>query len=146
MIIKVDFEQVLNIWKNHLWLNRTSQIESHSAMLLNKTYDIKNFEYQSTYFVYVVDGVIAGCNSGHMCSDLTYRSRGLFVFPEFRKKGKGVRLLKATIDQAMQEKATCVWSYPRQSSWSTYAAAGFELSSDWEQGETGINAYCMRKI
>jgi len=78
-----------------------------------------------------------------MCKDNHYRSRGLYVFPNFRGKGIGTILLKATIAQAMVESAVLCWSYPKKTSWKSYLAAGFELASDWGGSETSdANAYC----
>jgi N-acetylglutamate synthase-like GNAT family acetyltransferase len=142
MIDLVDYEIILDIWQNHLWSNRISKIESHSAMLLDRSYSIKNFDYVPSYFVYLKDNKIAGCNSGHMCSDGTFRSRGLFVFEEYRGNRIGVELLERTIQQARTEHASCIWSYPRQSSWNTYCKAGFTLVDEWENSEMSINAYC----
>jgi len=146
MIVKTTFPTILNIWQNYLWINRKSKIESHSAMLLDKTYDIKNFDYEASYFLYVIDGKIAGCNSGHKCSDNTYRSRGLYVFPEYRGHGYGTQLLLETIKQGKVEFANTVWSYPRSESWDTYKKAKFKLVSDWEESEMGRNAYCLLKF
>jgi GNAT superfamily N-acetyltransferase len=146
MIIKTEFDNIKEIWQTFLWPTRISKIETHSAMLLNKTYDIKNFDYAPTFLLYMIDDKIAGCNSGHMCSDNTYRSRGLYVFPEYRKKGIGKELLKFTINIGREEHADTVWSYPRYESWSTYSSAGFNLLSSWEKSETGTNAYCILKV
>jgi GNAT superfamily N-acetyltransferase len=78
-----------------------------------------------------------------MCNDEQYRSRGLYVFEKFRGKGIGTILLKATIEQARTENAILCWSYPKQTSWKSYLAAGFELASEWESSETSdSNAYC----
>jgi GNAT superfamily N-acetyltransferase len=142
MILQVQYKDIVTIWKNDLWPERQSAIETHSAMLIDKTFDIKNFSYPATYFLYLFNNKIIGCNSGHMCADNSYRSRGLFVYPEYRGKGIGVKLLQATITQGQKENAKFVWSYPRQTSWHTYEKAGFKLTSDWEQSEMYINAYC----
>ena len=139
---KVTFSEILPIWTNDLWPDRVSTIESHSAMLFDGSYSMDNFDHTASYFCFQVDGVVAGINSGHMCSDLSYRSRGLFVYPEFRKKGIGRALLMATIDQARFENAKFVWSFPRQNSWKVYESAGFSLVSDWFDDEMGVNAYC----
>lgn len=146
MIIKTTFSTILEIWQNYLWADRKSKIESHSAMLLDKTYDLKNFNYIPSYFVYIVDNKIVGCNSGHKCCDDTYRSRGLYVFPEYRGRGFGTELLKETIKQAKIERATSVWSYPKLESWNTYKKANFKLISDWKESEMGTNAYCLLKF
>jgi len=146
MIVKISFEEILEIWQTYLWPTRISKIESHSAMLLDGTMTLQNWQYQPSYFAFKLDNNIVGCNSGHKCEDNSYRSRGLFVFPEYRKKGIGVELLKYTVQQGIDEGCNLVWSYPRQSSWNTYQKTGFSLYSDWHQGENDINAYCVLKI
>ena len=144
MIIEIDYESIFPIWEQFLWNNRQTKIETHSAMLYNSSnYDIKNFEYKATYLAFCVNDTIAGVNSGHMCSDGKYRSRGLFVFPQFRHQGIGTELLKATIVQGLSERATFIWSYPRETSWGTYHKAGFNLLGDWHDSELGRNAYCF---
>jgi len=145
-IVETDFDTINKIWTEHLWPSRISKIETHSAMLLNKTYDIKNFDHKVTFLLLYEGNHIAGCNSGHMCSDNTYRSRGLYVFPEYRKKGYATSLLKHTINIGKDEHACSVWSYPRYESWSSYGAAGFSLITSWEKSETGTNAYCICKV
>lgn len=142
MIIKTDFDTINKIWTEHLWVDRKNKIEPHSAMLLSGEYELKNYKFVPSFFIYVIDGQIIGCNSGHKCCDGTYRSRGLYVFNDYRKKGYGKELLLATINQGQLEKATCVWSYPRRESWNTYKSAGFVLISDWITNEGYLNAYC----
>jgi len=142
MIQTVNFSDILPIWTEHLWPERVSKIESHSAMLFLGGLDIGNFNYKATYFFYMVGDIIAGCNSGHLCVDNTYRSRGLYVFPEYRNRGIGMRLLLATINQARNEYANSIWSYPKEKAFTTYRNAGFTLVSNFEPSELGQNAYC----
>lgn len=142
MIKKISYDEILDVWINHLWVNRTSKIESISAMLYQKGYDLNNYNYIPTFFGYFYNDKLAGVNSGHKCYDGTYRSRGLFVFQEYRHYGIGKKLLLETIEQGKLEKASLVWSFPRKESWSTYESAGFTLAGEWQQSETGINAFC----
>ena len=142
MVTRIEFSEILPIWSNDLWPNRISKIESHSAMLFDGSYSMLNFDYTASYFCFEIEGTIAGVNSGHACSDGSYRSRGLFVYPEFRNKGIGRALLMAAIDQARFENAKFVWSFPRQNSWKVYESAGFSLASGWFDDEMGVNAYC----
>lgn len=142
MIVEITFEEILNVWVNYLWVDRKSPIEPNSAMLYLEGYDLKNFDYNPTFYGYYVDGILAGVNSGHMCCDKSYRSRGLYVFPEYRNKGIATLLLSETIFKGSKENASFVWSLPRKESWKAYENAGFELTSDWVNTETGINAYC----
>lgn len=141
---QISFDEILPIWKNYLWPGRVSEITPNSAMCFLEGYDLFNMQTTPTFFAYVIDDEIAGVNSGHMCNDNEYRSRGLFVFEKFRGRGIGTILLKATIMQAQEEKANMCWSYPKLTSWRTYQKAGFVLASDWEKSETSdANAYCI---
>lgn len=144
MISNISFDEISSIWSQRLWPNRKSPIETHSAMLF-KSSDVAmgNFLLPAWYHGIYDLGVLAGVNSGHMCIDGSARSRGLYVFPEYRGKGYGRVLLRATIDQATKEGALFAWSFPRDTSWKTYESAGFTLVSDWQRSETSAaNAYC----
>jgi GNAT superfamily N-acetyltransferase len=68
------------------------------------------------------------------------------VFHEYRGQGIGQSILLATIEQARKENCDFVWSYPKKSSWRTYAAAGFELAGDWHDSEMDVNAYCKKLL
>lgn len=140
---KISFDQILPIWRDHLWPNRISEITSNSAMCFLEGYDLFNMQTEPTFLAYMIDGEIAGVNSGHMCNGKHYRSRGLYVFDKYRGNGLGTILLKATIEQAIVENASMCWSYPKDTSWKSYASAGYRLASDFEISENGTNAYCI---
>ena len=143
MIKQISFEQIYEIWKNSLWPNRTSPIEPNSAMIFLGGYTMDNMTTTPTFLGYFQNDKIIGVNSGHKCSDNSYRSRGLFVFPEFRHTGIATKILKATIEQGKVEGCSFVWSYPRKTSWRAYKQADFILMSEWETSETSdANAYC----
>ena len=142
MITTITFDEIYPIWRNHLWPDRLSDITSNSAMCFLEGYDLVNMETTPTFFAAMINEEIAGVNSGHMCKDLQYRSRGLFVFEKFRGNNIGKDLLLATIDQARKEGADMCWSYPRDTSWKTYERAGFSLVSEFTPDEMGNNAFC----
>lgn len=146
MIQQISFEEILPIWSNYLWPNRKSAIEPTSAMNYLGGYDLENMKYEPIFLAYKSYDRIIGVNSGHMCINNSYRSRGLYVFPEFRGNKIGIKLLKATIEQGCKKYADFCWSYPKFSSWSTYKNAGFELSSSWGQSELDTNAYCIQQL
>lgn len=145
-IKRVSFQEILPIWKNYLWPDRVSEITPTSAMSFMGGYDLQNMQHNPTFFAYIIDDQIVGVNSGHMCKDNDYRSRGLYVFEKFRGRGIGTELLIATINQAKIENATLCWSYPKDTSWRTYSKAGFVLASDFEISENGNNAYCVIEL
>ena len=147
MISTLTFEEIYHIWSTELWPNRVSEITSTSAMNYLGGYDISNMDFQPTFVCYKSEqGEILGVNSGHLCVNGSYRSRGLFVFPDYRGRKIGQMLLRATIDQARKELADFIWSYPKQTSWKTYESADFKLSSPWEISELGFNAYCKLEL
>lgn len=147
MIQKISFETIYKVWETYLWDERTSAITSTSAMDYKGGYHIMNMSYEPTFFGYYENNNLIGVNSGHRCRDESFRSRGLYVHPSYRKKGIGKILLTTTIEQGRSENCTYVWSYPRKSSWGTYASAGFILDSDWEKSETNYeNAYCIFRL
>lgn len=142
----ISFQEILPIWNTHLWPNRISEIAPNSAMCYLEGYSSVNMQTNPTFFAYIIDDQIAGVNSGHMCENKYYRSRGLYVFDEYRGQGIGKALLIETINQGMLEGAEFCWSYPRLSSWKTYASAGFKRTTDWEKSETSDdNAYCIHQ-
>jgi GNAT superfamily N-acetyltransferase len=83
-------------------------------------------------FFGVFDGdKLIGVNSGHRTKDDEYRSRGLWVDPNYRGRKIAKILLQATINRSVKEGCKLIWTLPRQSSMPTYSSVGFEKQSDW---------------
>lgn len=146
MITTIDFETILPIWQNDLWPARISEITSTSAMCYLGGYDTGNMRSPAIFYAYMDEDKIVGVNSLHLCIDGGYRSRGLYVYPEYRNQGIGLHLLTTCINYAQSQDSRYIWSYPKQTSWKTYQKAGFELSSPWETSELGFNAYCIKYL
>lgn len=144
----VAFEDVLPIWKNQLWPNRESAIETHSAMTWQKSYDMKVFNYAPHFFAAYDGEKIVGVNSGHRTSETEFRSRGLWVDPEYRGNGIGILLLELISSMAETEGATMCWSIPRVTALKTYLEAGYEavgMPFD-EKMEFGPNIYAINRL
>ena len=105
MIKHITFEEILPVWRNFLWTDRFSPIEKTSAMNFLGGHNLNNMSFAPTFFAYILNNKIVGVNSGHKCMDNSYRSRGLWVFPEYRGQHIGRKLLLATIDQSTIEKS-----------------------------------------
>ena len=139
----ISYDEILPIWREKLWPGRTSEIETHSAMMLMQPIEMKNFELPVEFIGFFLRGKLNGVNSVHKCADDTARSRGLWVEEEHRNYGIGHLLLIDTIERARNMGANALWSYPRKSAWHVYEKAGFFLTSEWEESETSeANAYC----
>ena len=142
MIINITFLEIKSIWENELWPGR-KDIEPVSAMLYLDGYSMKNFELPAFYFGIYDSTKLIGVNSGHLCDDGSFRSRGLWVDPNHRKNGLGVKLLQKTIDAGRRLNAPFCRSLPRKTSWPVYQKSGFVLTSDWIKTDTSdANAYC----
>lgn len=147
MIVTISWKDIESIWREKLWQARQSPIEPNSAMNFLGGYSNFNMTTEPIFLGYYFYDKLVGVNSGHMCENKEYRSRGLYVDPEHRGQGIGVQLLDATINQARNENAKMIWSLPRFTSWKTYQKAGFILHGDWFRTETSdSNAYCWQWI
>ena len=141
-IKQITFEEILPFWLK-LWAWHTPEtVETHSYMR-HLAGHFETFYPEIAYFGAICDNKIVGVNSVHTLPDGTCRSRGLWVDSEYRGNSIGTLLLEVCVSWATG-RASCIWSYPRNTSWNSYKKAGFELSSDWKTSEQGIkNAFCI---
>lgn len=139
----LSFSDILPTWKSKLWIGRSNYSQTSSMLIGGKTGD--NNRFTPTFFGFVNDhGDVVAVNSGHKCVDSSYRSRGLWVEPMYRGHGIGELLLIKSKMQSIIERTYCVWSLPRQTSWSTYSRAGFVLAGMWFSTDTSpANSYCI---
>lgn len=129
VITEITFSDILSVWQEHLWPRRTSAYETHSAMTWPYTaetvYDMSIFDYPAIYWGVFKNDVLCGVNSGHATSDTEYRSRGLWVDPQWRSEGVGTALLNRTVEHAESEGYVMCWSLPRLSALNVYKRSGF---------------------
>jgi GNAT superfamily N-acetyltransferase len=145
-IKEITFEETLPFWKE-LWYPKTD-IQKRSGRLLagfNRSI-ITNDDIEVTFFGAEVDDKIVGVNSGYSPNDFSYRSRGLFVLPEYRHKGIAQRLLKATEENANKNCLVMIWSMPRITALKTYLNFGFVRISDFFDGEYGQNCFVVKGL
>ena len=153
IIQEISFEQICQIWQEQLWPNRVSPIETHSAMTWpfvknSQEYDMRVFDYQPTFWG-VYDGTsLIGVNSGHKTENTFYRSRGIWVHPEFRKKGTAQLLFSSTEEKAIEEGCDMIWSIPRKSALPSYTRFGFKtVGNFFDEGmEFGPNIYVKKEL
>ncbi len=149
----ISFEQITEVWHKELWPSRVSPIETHSAMTWPFDgnpieFDMDIFNYEPTFFGVYDNQKLVGVNSGHRTKDNIYRSRGIWVNPEYRKKGISKILFLMTESQAIREECNLIWSIPRKSALSAYTRFGFETVGDFfdEGMEFGPNIYVRKEI
>ena len=138
---RIDFDTIQTIWEKNLWPNRTSAIETHSAMTWPfegnpDPIDMNIFNYPATFWGVYLDSKLVGVNSGHKTTDEQYRSRGIWVDPEYRKRGVAQMLFLMTAHQAKVEGCEMLWSIPRKIALPAYTKFGFETVGDYIVTET----------
>lgn len=142
------FEEVLLIWEKHLWPGRSSPIRAQSSILLNGDTDMSLYNNHVYFYKAVVENSVVGVNSVFETAKHEFRSRGLFVFPEFRRQMIGQLLLEEAIRYAKARDGKTIWSIPRVQVLPTYLKVGFEEShpADDSTMEFGPNVYVIKKI
>ncbi len=150
---KISFEQICNVWKTELWPERVSAIEPQSVMTwpfegTPEQYDMNIFEYNPVFWGVYIDNKLVGVNSGHRTTDTQYRSRGIWVDPQYRKHGVAQMLFNMTEHQAKIEGCNMIWSIPRKSALPAYTKFGFETVGDYfdEGMEFGPNIYVSKGL
>jgi GNAT superfamily N-acetyltransferase len=140
-ILEITFEEILTMWE-FLYPNRNHK------MYVKMVYKDKNAKWtlsedqlNITFLGKYVKNKLCGVNSLHLTPNNIYRSRGLYVLPEYRRKGFGESLLKHTIQKSKDYGGDGIWSYPRNTALSVYTNAGFIKDSEFENGEWGVNCY-----
>ena len=143
MIVELTFEEILPIWRDFLWPNRLSKIEPVSIIQIDQTIDGSISQYSPTFFGFLIDGKIAGVNSGFKTAKSCFRSRGLYVNPEFRGHNLSASLLQAVETQAKKEDCNLIWTMPRQSAFPAYSRAGYIRTSEFFSEGVEFGPNCM---
>jgi len=152
MIKRIPFEYIYPIWKDKLWPGRASEIEPMSAMTWPfegdpQPINMSIFEFEPVFWGVFMDSKLVGVNSGHRTSDTQYRSRGIWVDPEYRMHGISQQLFSATQQQAIDEQCDMIWSIPRKTALKAYTKFGFSTVGDYFGTETAdANIYVSKYI
>ena len=148
-IEKSSFNVILTYWKNKLWPNRKSDIKPMSSMLYLGGFDMLIYKkYLPTFFIATINNKIVGVNSGHRTSKFSYRSRGIWIDPNYRNRGISQKLFSAIKDTALKENCKNIWSIPRKTALPVYEKFGFDRTSDFfdEGMEFGPNCYVLCEL
>lgn len=138
----IPYSEIQKVWAEKLWPGRRL-IESHSAMTIDQSYDMRNMDMELICYGILHEGNIIAVNSVHLCGDQSMRSRGLWVDFDFRARRLGLNLLEYGIKLAREKGCPFIWSYPRKTSWFVYQRAGFYLTTEWSKSDTSPeNALC----
>jgi len=149
---KISFEQISEVWRTRLWPDRQSPIETHSAMTWpfswpEQEIDMDIFNYPATFWGAFDGERLVGVNSGHRTSETEYRSRGIWVDPDYRGRGIANTLFSMLQNQAVIEGCEMIWSIPRKTALKAYTKFGFQTVGDFIETETAdANIYALIRV
>ena len=154
---EITWAEIFPLWHNELWPERP-KIRSYTTMINNEDIDMDiqrkaqgNFGlYNGVFFgIKTTDtGKVVACNSGHQCSKTLFRSRGLYVYPEFTGRGMAHSLLAYTAKFAQDNGFEKIWSLPTEKALPIYNQVGYETMGpveDWESYEKADGEIVMRR-
>jgi len=139
VINKITYEDIYEYWKL-LWDYKFLPKSGVILFNLNERNGSihENEDIEVSFFGAFINDKIVGVNSGFCPDSNQYRSRGLYVLPEYRRQGIAYELLKATEAQGKKEGKFLLWSVPRQSALSVYLKYGFKQASNFFEADWGI--------
>lgn len=169
------FDDVLAIWQMRLWSGRISKIESNSAMKWLGGIDLDLMQAPASFWrIRTVEKKINGTPphviavlSGHFGGFIpapnvqnsdsaklirSFRTRGLFVVPEFRGLGAASAIMKAALIEAKKSGCEAAWTFPRKNAMPAYEKMGFKMVGSWigendpGAGEFGPNCFAIRYL
>lgn len=146
LLRKAEFAEIKPIWTEKLWPGRKSTIRPVSPINHAFQYDPAILNSRPEFWVLTNHSnrnEIIGTVSGYTTSSSHYRSRGLYVSPEYRGRGLSKLLLRAPLQSAKNKKAAVLWTFPRLSAWPVYEKFGFIRRSEWTEEGMEFGPNCL---
>lgn len=145
---EISHEAIHPLWTNGLWPSRPTKELYMSAMLYGGGYDSEiSKKYRPRFWGIYHQNRLVAVNSGFQTSPHHYRSRGLYVEEEFRRRGLATMLLGTCHDEARRLGCSTLWSFARLTALSAYLHAGFQRRDEnIYRGDFGQNVYVFKSI
>ena len=142
---EVDFEIARDVWAHELWANIADKIKPMSSLISPTQIDMSIYKkYQPKFWAVYFDTNIVGINSGHQTSEISYRSRGLWVSSDHRGRGIEKKLLMSVLEESMHYNCEYCWSMPRFDASGAYTSVGFVQQGGWFETDTSDkNCYAI---
>tara|TARA_S200002703_G_scaffold105818_1_gene91791 strand:- start:1123 stop:1578 length:456 start_codon:yes stop_codon:yes gene_type:complete len=133
-ILPLTFEQIDEVWfEMDMWYYvNTNMKRMESNPYSNRTYIGGRSEHAGNpvFYCYVEDEILMGVNSYSHVNKTECRSRGLYVYPDFRGSGVGEKLLRHAIEENRDKGYEYIWSMPRLAACKVYERAGYTLTTE----------------
>ncbi len=124
-IKSISFEEILPIWKNFLWPERTSVIENVSCIDQWGKIDVGIRQFKSEFYGCYFAEKIAGVISCHAISSEVMRIRGIYVFESYRNNRIGSRLISRVKTTTFEQNYKKIFGLVRANNETYFKNAGF---------------------
>ena len=145
-VLKSDFSTVSVIWRDYLWPKRIEPIEETSALLFKEGIDM---EYKSSEVFFVkmeLNKEIVGVCSGQRTGSQEFRSRGLWVSEDLRRKGIGSKLFLSVETEAKARGCSHLWTLARYFSQQFYYSMGMKNCGKTYKFEYGPHFWMSKTL
>ena len=143
---KSDFKDIFPIWRNRLWPERIEPIKKTSALLFKEGIDM-NYKSSEVFFIKAeVNKQIIGVCSGQRTGSKEFRSRGLWVSEDFRKKRIGSGLFFAVEKETKKRNCSYLWTLARHSSEKFYRSVGMKNCGKTDKFEYGPHFWMNKSL
>ena len=151
----IEWEEIKEVWEEQLWPAKKNGVRPINNWTWEWNKDElgedKDMEASPLFYGLRSNKKLVGVNSCYMSNNDQmwnyWRSRGLWVSPEFRNQGYATSLLSYGAEYARMNRGGWIFSVPRQSAFSAYHSAGFTQKSDWfDDGQFGPNCIASKYL
>ena len=145
-LLKSDFKTIYPIWRNYLWPERVEPIKATSALLFKEGIDMNHRSKEVFFIKMEVAGKVIGACSGQRTGPGEFRSRGLWVSEDFRKKGIGSKLFFEVEREAQKRGCSNLWTLSRHSSEGFYCSVGMKNLGKTDKFEYGPHFWMYKAL
>jgi GNAT superfamily N-acetyltransferase len=154
---EISFEEIEKIWKRELWPDKKNGIAKANEWTWlwykkNLGKDKQMVKDVEPTFIGLRSGkelvAVNSCYQSNKEGMFVYwRSRGLWVHPDFRRQKYSSVILTWCLEYAKKQGGTYMWTCPRQSALPAYKSVGFIKTSEWfEDGQYGPNCIAYKYL
>ena len=147
---EISFEEIAEVWAAELWPDKKNGVAKANEWTwywLQKELgkDKRMARDAIPTFVGIKSGkklvTVNSCYYSNSKGMFNYwRSRGLWVHPDFRGQKYSSVILTWCLEHAKANNGHWMWSVPRKSAMAAYKSVGFVIQSDWfDDGQYGPN-------
>ena len=154
---EISFEEIKAVWERALWPNKKNGVAKANEWTWkwhtkNLGKDKKMAKEVDPTFICLRSGkeivAVNSCYESNVEGLFKYwRSRGLWVHPDFRGKEYSCVILTWCLEYARKHGGIYMWTVPRKSALRAYQKVGFVQCSEWfDDGQFGPNCIAAKYL